>query len=188
MVRPRSLLAALAVVLSASMVPGCKGGAGGGKSHGGAGLDIVPVTGPEVVELVRSHAASVTVLNVWATWCVPCREEMPDLMRAYRAYRNRGLELVLVSADFDDEIPQARAFLREHGVDFTTYIKAGDDAQFIDALDPRWTGALPASFVYGRDGALRYFWEGKASYAQFEERILDVLNEKAGATRQGGAQ
>ena len=47
-----------------------------------------------------------------------------------------------------------------------SYLKTGDDMEFIDRLEPRWTGALPATFIYDGGGSLRDFWEGKASYAR----------------------
>lgn len=119
------------------------------------------------------------VLNVWATWCIPCREEFPDLLRLRQAHASQGLSLVLVCADFDDRIVQAREFLAERGVDFPSYLKTGDDMEFIDSLNPEWTGALPATFVYDSAGRLATFWEGKASFAEMERRILPLLQESS---------
>ena len=51
---------------------------------------------------------------------------------------------------------------------------------FIDALEPRWSGALPASFVYDREGKLVESWQGRVSYDTFEKRILNVLGENVG--------
>ena len=120
------------------------------------------------------------LVNMWATWCVPCREEFPDLLRLRRDYAGRGLRVVLVSGDFHSEAAAARRFLQEQGVDFPTYIKAGKDMEFINAFEPRWSGVLPATFIYDTDGALRHAWEQKTSYAPLEAGVLDVLNESAG--------
>lgn len=141
-----------------------------------AGADSVhPVTAGEILSLVREPGADAVLVNVWATWCEPCREEFPDLVRLQRSYRDRGLRLLFVSGDFDSEMPAVRRFLAQQGVDFRTYIKTGDDMKFIDTLNPRWSGALPATFVYDGSGRLLDFWEGKSSYAKLEEHVLHAL-------------
>jgi thiol-disulfide isomerase/thioredoxin len=173
------LLLALALPLAACAGPGpgTEGEAASGAATDAAGdsLELRPASAPEILEDVRRNDAKATVLNVWATWCGPCREEFPDLVRLYRTHADRGLDLVLVSADFDDQVPDARAFLADHGVDFLTYLKTGKDMEFIDSLNPEWGGALPATFVYDADGHLVEFWEGKATYEEMEQRTLPTL-------------
>lgn len=137
----------------------------------------IPATAADVLAAVREPGAEVVLVNVWATWCVPCREEFPDLVRVYRELEDRGFRLILVSGDFDSQLPAARAFLTEQGVDFPTYFKEEDDMKFINTLSPDWTGALPATFLYDGSGTLREFWEGKASYEALSERVSTVLNE-----------
>lgn len=144
--------------------------------HGSSALpEIRPATAEQILEAVRAPGAQVVMVNVWATWCAPCREEFPEMMRLYSRYEDRGLRLVLVSADFDDQLGPARQFLAQNGVDFPTFLKTGDDMRFINSLEPRWTGALPATLVYDGHGVLRHFWEGKASFDKFEQSVLDVI-------------
>jgi thiol-disulfide isomerase/thioredoxin len=130
----------------------------------------------EIERAIRDPGARAVLLNVWATWCGPCREEFPELVRLGREYRPRGLRLVFVSADFADQAGQARAFLKEQGVNFDTFLKTGDDMKFIDRLDPRWTGALPATFVYDGRGRLRHFHEGKTTYAELEPLVQAAMS------------
>lgn len=139
-----------------------------------------PATGEQILDAVRAANNKVVVVNVWATWCIPCREEFPDLLRLRRDYQDRGVKLLLVSGDFAGEREQATAFLSEQGVDFPTYIKTGDDMQFINTFDPKWSGALPATFIYDGQGRLRHALLGKSSYAQFEAKVLDVLQQPSG--------
>jgi thiol-disulfide isomerase/thioredoxin len=129
-----------------------------------------------VLDLVRASKARVVLVDVWATWCVPCREEFPDVMRLRATYRDRGLEVILVSADFHESIPDAKAFLAERGVDFPTYLKSGNDQEFIDQLDPAWGGALPANFVFEAGGLRRQSLFGKSSYETLERAVLGVLD------------
>lgn len=136
---------------------------------------IQPVTLDDLYQQLELRQGRVVLLNVWATWCVPCREEFPDLLRLRRDFAPRGFELVLVSADFESQLPQAREFLAEKGVDFETYHKRGPDQEFIDGLDSRWSGALPASILYAADGTKAEFWEGKITYDELARRIEPLL-------------
>ena len=83
--------------------------------------------------------------------------------------------MALASADFPDQAPAVRKFLAAQGVDGLSYIKSGDDMEFINGLDPDWSGALPASFVFDASGQLRSFWEGAADYRKFETEVKKVL-------------
>jgi thiol-disulfide isomerase/thioredoxin len=129
---------------------------------------------------VRRPGASAVLVNVWATWCLPCREEFPDLVRLHREWEDRGLRLVLVSADFEADRAAAIRFLAEQGVDFPSFFKEGSDMEFIDGLDPRWSGALPATFLYDSEGRLRRFWEGKTDHSALASRVEDVVSGRAG--------
>jgi thiol-disulfide isomerase/thioredoxin len=133
-------------------------------------------TAARIREAVHQPGARATLVNVWATWCAPCREEFPEMLRIHRQYRDRGLRLVLVSADVPDSSELARRFLEAQGVDFTTYLKREKDMEFIDGLDPRWSGALPATFVYDANGRLRSFHEGKTTAAEFESLVVSAMN------------
>ena len=138
---------------------------------------VVRVTAQDVRHVIRGAAGRVVLVNVWATWCLPCREEFPDLLKLRRALAGRGFDLVLVSADFDKQLPQVRSFLARQGVDFTTYLKNESDMPFINGLNPAWSGSLPATFVYDRSGTLRDFWEGRAAY----DELLAKLNRTLGS-------
>jgi thiol-disulfide isomerase/thioredoxin len=172
-VRPRGMRRLTGFRVWAVALPGLLAGCGGEEPGGPA---LLPVSAAELRRAVREPGAKVVLVNMWATWCAPCREEFPDLLRLQRAYRQRGLRVLLVCWDADAR--QARKFLARQGVDFPSFMKsdAESDAGFIDAFEPRWTGAFPATFIYDESGTLRHFWEGKASYATFEEKIRNVLD------------
>jgi thiol-disulfide isomerase/thioredoxin len=137
---------------------------------------VTPITAAAIQQAARNPDARAVLVNVWATWCGPCREEFPGLVRIARKYQGQGLKVMLVSADFDTEMAAVKRFLAEQGVDFPSYIKAEKDQAFIDALDKRWSGALPATFIYDGSGNLQDFWEGKASFNQFEQKVTKVLD------------
>jgi peroxiredoxin len=110
---------------------------------------------------------------------------MPELLRLYRELEPRGMRLLLVSADFPEATNDARRFLRRVGVDFPTYLKTGEDMAFIEALEPSWSGALPATFVYDGAGRLRHVWTGKTTYEELKRVVLEVFESSAGPTKEG---
>jgi thiol-disulfide isomerase/thioredoxin len=140
-----------------------------------AGPPLVPITASEILERARHPGARATLVNVWATWCAPCRKEFPDLLRVARARAGQGLRLMLVSADYEDQEPAVRAFLGARAVSDTTYLKTGDDMAFINTLSPKWSGALPATFIYHGGGRLVTFWEGMADEARFRDAVDQAL-------------
>jgi len=150
-----------------------------GATHAGPSHAVAPpivrATPAAIVARATRPGARATLLNVWASWCVPCREEFPALLAVARAHRGDGLRLMLVSADFDDQIGAARRFLVAHGVTDTCWLKTGDDMTFIDTLHPSWSGALPATLIYDAHGRLAAFWEGAADSARFEKAVRAAL-------------
>jgi len=126
---------------------------------------------------VRAPGASAVLVNVWATWCDPCREEMPEVVRFYRNHRAGGLRLLLVSADDPASAPEVARFLAKLGADGArAFIKTGDDMAFINGLDPRWSGALPASFLFDGVGRERHFWPGQVTYGDLEDGLKELAS------------
>jgi thiol-disulfide isomerase/thioredoxin len=138
---------------------------------------IAPATSETVLALAHQPGARATLVNVWASWCVPCREEFPDLMRVARKYAPNGLRVVLVSVDFDSA--DAKKFLDSQKIEFPAYFKTGDDMAFINGMNPKWTGSIPATFLYDSTGRAVAFWEGRADYQRFEQATLSAMNVAA---------
>ena len=90
---------------------------------------------------------------------------------------NDKFELIFVSGDFEEAKEEAREFLKEQNVNFTTYYKTGKDNEFIQTVSETWSGALPYTVIYSRDGRISAEWEGKAEYEQFEQELLKVIEE-----------
>jgi thiol-disulfide isomerase/thioredoxin len=141
---------------------------------------LTPVTAADVLKAVRDARGDVVLVNVWATWCDPCRREFPALLAVERKLAERGVTLILVSADFADQRTKVVQFLAQQGVGFPSYIKVEDDMAFISTLEPRWSGALPATFLFDRTGELREFWEGEASYEKLVGKVASLLDGAPG--------
>jgi thiol-disulfide isomerase/thioredoxin len=150
--------------------------------NGGQAADRAPpapIVGdlPAVLAAVRAPGAKAVLVNVWATWCDPCREELPAIARFYRRHRAQGLRLVLVSADDEDRGAEVARVLAAAGIPAGTpsFIKHGDDMKFIDGLDRRWSGALPASFLFDGGGRQRRWWGEPVTAQALEIGVAGLL-------------
>lgn len=126
--------------------------------------------------VIAESRGKVLLLDFWATWCAPCREEMPLLVALHRKYGAKGLRLVTVSADEEEDRAAALRFLQQHKVSPPAYLKkVADDDRFITFVDKNWSGALPALFLYDRQGRLVKSFIGEADMKAVEKAILGLL-------------
>jgi thiol-disulfide isomerase/thioredoxin len=135
------------------------------------------VDAKELAERIAKEKGRVVLVNFWATWCVPCREEFPDLSRLQQNYGSRGLQVLGVSTDFASQMPGVEKFLAEQNPRFLNYRKksGGDDQQFIEAMDKAWGGELPFSVLFARDGSKAKALSGKHTYREYEKEVLKLL-------------
>lgn len=97
---------------------------------------------------LSTNRGKVTIVNFWATWCAPCKEEMPAIQAYYDKHRAEGLEVLAISMDNAGELPAVRAFARN----FRFPIAMKSEASF-KGLGRIWR--LPSTFVIDRQGILR---------------------------------
>ena len=130
--------------------------------------------------LLKRETARPLLVNFWATWCDPCREEFPDLVKIDAQYRPKGLDFVAVSLDDLAEIKTAVAdFLREMGATMPAYLlNVGDPDLAIKDVDPQWHGALPATFLFSSDGKLAYKQFGRIKPLELRAAIERVMSNK----------
>ncbi len=119
------------------------------------------------------------LINFWATWCDPCREEFPDLVKLDEKYRALGLDFVLVSLDDVAEIEQAvPEFLQKMraGAIPAYLLNVVDPAPAIGLVDKEWHGELPATFLFDRAGRIAYKHTGRIKPAELGAAIEKTLN------------
>ena len=112
----------------------------------------------------------VIVLNYWATWCGPCKVEIPDLVALQEQYRDKGLVVLGVSQDDDPET--LRGFAGTWKMNYPVLV-GRDKPDLLDAQGALW--GLPTSYVIGRDGAICTRHLGPATKADFEREIKALL-------------
>lgn len=127
--------------------------------------------------LVQNRSGKALFINMWATWCVPCREEFPDLIKLAEYTQNRDIEIVGISVDYADEIDsKVKPFLQSQQVNFKNFIQNFDrQEKLISLLHTEWAGALPASFIYNDQGIQILFMPGKHSFQEFKSKIDSLL-------------
>lgn len=121
------------------------------------------------------------LVNFWATWCGPCREEFPDLVKLRARYAAEQIDFALVSLDDVSDIETAVPdFLSESGAAaLPAYLlHAEDDSAAINLVDPKWAGELPATFLYDRSGQLVFNHKGRIKPAELQAAIDKTLDAK----------
>jgi thiol-disulfide isomerase/thioredoxin len=137
---------------------------------------LTPIDETGFQKLVAAHKGKVVLYNFWATWCEPCRAEMPQLIKLQAKLKARGFELVTISADEPEQELDAEKVLKQFGSPSPAYRKqAKKDEQFINAIDPQWSGALPALFLYDRAGRKVRSFIGETEMATVEAAIQKLL-------------
>lgn len=124
------------------------------------------ITGADVK--LSNYRGRVVMVNFWAPWCPPCREELPDLVGLYEANRGKGFELlgVFVSGD-PGEVDQ---MVRQHGIDYPVLI--GDES-----VARAWlVNGIPTTYIIDREGVVRVQYVGAQPRAVFEQDVTRLLN------------
>src|SRR5271168_1743540 len=114
------------------------------------GMPPPPPRDPEVIDaqgytrLLEQYRGKALLVNFWATWCEPCRDEYPLLNQLAKQYAPQGLKIVGVSMDQDGDLILMRRFLARYKPIFPNYRKtAGAEAAFRQSVFPGWTGSMP---------------------------------------------
>ncbi len=125
-------------------------------------LDATPV-----MKTLSDYRGDVLLLNIWATYCIPCRTEMPSLEAVHRDLGPKGLKVVAVSIDQSGFEQEIRDFVKEYDLTFEILY---DDTGVLPAIY-RTTG-VPETFVIGRNGKIQKRWLGADDWNSADNRAL----------------
>jgi thiol-disulfide isomerase/thioredoxin len=120
-----------------------------------------------------ARSDTVYVINFWATWCAPCRRELPDMEKIHLDYSGKKVKVLLVSLDFPNQQKGLQQFLASNHITAPVILLNEPDANaWIDKVNPSWTGALPATLIYkGKD---RLFFEKELTYQDVNSSIVSL--------------
>ena len=121
------------------------------------------------------------LVTFWATWCEPCRDEYPLIVDLEKKYAPQGLAVFGVDMDDDAEMNLVRRFIARHKPRFPNYRqKPGIDLDaFYRGVNPTWTGSMPETVFYSRDGRIAGHFIGEQSRTAFEQAIQSILASPA---------
>ena len=121
---------------------------------------------------LSDYKGKVVLLDFWATWCPPCRKEIPGFVELYNTYKSRGLVVIGVSMDDTEDVADVKTFASKYKINYPILLGFGRD----DDLKPAFGELpLPTSFVIARDGRICGRHDGLTAKEQVEREITGLL-------------
>jgi cytochrome c biogenesis protein CcmG, thiol:disulfide interchange protein DsbE len=190
-----------AVVLAVALVAARTGGTqttDAGKATPRAGKAAAAVD-PQLIDLagyrqlLAKYKGKPLVVNFWATWCEPCRDEYPMIVDLAKEFKPQGVSVIGVDMDDESDMNLVRRFIARTQPQFPNYRqKPGIDLDaFYDGVNPEWKGTMPQTIFYGRDGQILGFFLGTRPQLVFEQAFRATLGPPSsggGESGHGGKQ
>lgn len=130
---------------------------------------------------LSNYSGKVLLVNLWATWCGPCRQETPELVKLNKEFRSQGLEVIGLSTENADEsADEVREFVQNYKVDY----RIGWSGSQVAVALMQGRDAIPQSFVISRSGRIVKRFVGFNAIAtpdQIREAVQEALNDKGAA-------
>ncbi|HUH27873.1 TlpA disulfide reductase family protein [Gelidibacter sp.] len=125
---------------------------------------------------LKTNTDKTYVINFWATWCAPCIKELPYFEDLNATYKNKNVEVILVSLDFPKKYDShVKPFIKKHNLKSKVVALDDNDSNtWIPAIDPDWSGAIPATLIFNREK--RQFYERTFTYEELEKEVKQFLN------------
>jgi thiol-disulfide isomerase/thioredoxin len=152
----------------------------GGRTEGNMTVSVDLLNQAKWLEIKQRYKDKIIFINAWATWCLPCKEEFPDLVKLARDYQNSDVVIIGISVDYPDEVEsKVIPFLNSQDVPFQNFVQNfKDPADLINMFNKKWRGAVPATFIYDKNGVQKAFLLGKQSYKTFKKEIEQIRNDR----------
>ena len=124
-----------------------------------------------VTRSLSDYRGQVVLVNLWATWCPPCKEEMPALQAFYDKYTDAGFTIIAINDG--DPAPDVLQFVEDYALTFPVWL----DPTYIATEQAFKTLNLPSSFVIDRTGTIRLMWVGGISRKMLEQHVVPLILE-----------
>jgi cytochrome c biogenesis protein CcmG, thiol:disulfide interchange protein DsbE len=178
----RFVVFALALLLSMTAVHPARTENAAGKPDPSA-AQAAKVPDPQVIDLagyqqiLAKYHGKPLVVNFWATWCEPCRDEYPLIVELANEFKAQGVSVIGINMDDDSDMNLVRRFVARTQPHFPNYRqKPGIDLDaFYRGVNPEWKGTMPQTVFYTRDGHIGGFFLGTRPRPVFEQAFRDLL-------------
>jgi len=136
---------------------------------------VVQINETKIKELLKPNGKPLLV-NFWATWCIPCREEFPDLVEIHKEYKGK-IDFITITlddlAEINRDVPK---FLKEMGATMPTYLLYTNDENIvISSISKDWAGGLPFTILYDKNGKPVHTRQGKIKPEVVKQKIVSLL-------------
>ncbi|HEX4794711.1 MAG TPA: redoxin domain-containing protein [Humisphaera sp.] len=139
-------------------------------------VSLAEVDAAGVKKIAANQSENLRLVNIWATWCGPCVEEIPDLVAMKRMYGKRDFEVVTISMDEIEDKAKALKFLQNLHVAETNYIFNGEQKDaLVNALDPKWEGPVPHTMLIAPGGTVIYRHTGRFDAVEVKKAIVSYI-------------
>jgi peroxiredoxin len=154
-------------------------------------VEVEGIDASGVAALRRNGTRKFRLFNVWATWCLSCVEEFPELVKTARKFGLRDFELITLSVDEPEDLPKVKAFLEKRGAGLSAKLKASvqqegrgtnsyvfrgnGPEELLKVLDPQAPGPIPHSILVGPDGTVLWRHTGEVDGEALREKILEAM-------------
>jgi thiol-disulfide isomerase/thioredoxin len=131
----------------------------------------------ELEKIISSNSDTVYLINFWATWCVPCVEELPYFEQINQTYAGKKVKVLLVSLDYPQHLDtRVEPFLEKHDIQSeVVLLDEKDPNDWVPRLSSEWQGSIPATFVIYNPKNVRQFYEQEFTYTELETIIKDLI-------------
>lgn len=134
------------------------------------------------VEKIIAESKSPLIVNMWATWCVPCVEELPYFQEEVKQHNKKAgpgdsIRLLLVSLDFKEAYPEKmKKFMEKRKISAEViWLDETDADYFCPKIDPKWSGAIPATLFIDNTKGYRQFVEAQIKHEQLKKEITALI-------------
>lgn len=139
-------------------------------------VKLEPLDESALAKLAKNDTDELLLVNVWATWCVPCQTELPEFVTMNRMYRGRKFRLVTISIDELDQKDRALKVLKEKHLSATNYISTIENKdRLADLLDKEWSGPLPYTVLIAPGGKVLYRKQAPIEPLEVRRAIVEQL-------------
>ena len=142
-------------------------------------IKVEEIDKSKLEKLIKNRKGKVLLLNIWASWCMPCKKEFPDLVKLAEKYKNSKVEIVGLSVDDKDDLQtEVIPFLQKNNANFKIYIQNFKNIEELTSFFPKWEGAIPLTVIFDKNGKEKKFIIGMRDFEFFDKAIQEVLASK----------